>query len=222
MSGSNAANWALGKRCFHWLLASAVVVALVSPKPGDGGGMVHIMAGTSALALVLLRVGWRALGDIRPHVKGAWRLKAPAVDRGPRGFAPLLSQSARLGGFLFLALIPLAVALALLGIGQGEESFFLEAHETAGTAIMAMAIGHAAAAVTFAFIVKYDLIGVTLSGGANSVLEGGARGVAGMILGVAAGLSALAYIWGPFDVASKAAALSEQGSADGHEGRDDD
>jgi len=223
MSNANAANWVLGKRAFHWGLALAVLIALLTPKPEDGEGLLHIMAGTSALALVLVRLGWRLLGDVRPYVKDAWHLKIPDMSKGPRGFAPILMQGARIGGFVFLALVPIAVALALAGIGQGEDSPFLEAHEAAGTAIMWLAIAHAVAFILFTLIIKYDIFGITLFGGARSFFEGGARGIWGLALGAALGLAMLAYVWGPFDVASKAAALTEH-EGDGGEQRygDDD
>jgi cytochrome b len=223
MSNANAANWVLGKRVFHWGLALAVLIALLAPKPEDGEGLLHIMAGASALALVLVRLGWRLLGDVRPYVRDAWRLKRPDISKGPRGFAPLLLQGARIGGFIFLALIPVAAALALAGIGQGEDSPLLEAHEVAGTAIMVLAIFHAAAVILFTLIIKYDLFGITLFGGARSFSEGGARGVWGLVLGAALGVAALAYVWGPFDVASKASMLTEQENGVGEQehGNDD-
>jgi cytochrome b561 len=222
MTASNAANWALGKRAFHWALALAVLVALVAPKPEDeGGGLVHIAAGTTALALVLARLGQRLLGEVRPFVKDAWRLKWPDLSKGVRGFAPFMMQGARIGGFLFLALIPVAVGLALVGIGQGEESPLLEAHEAVGTTIMALAIAHAVGIIMFALITRYDLVGVTLLGGARSFLEGGARGAAGLALGAMLGVAALAYLWGPFDIAAKATAVGE-GETGGEDGRNED
>lgn len=218
---SNAANWVLGKRFFHWALALAVLAALLAPKPEDGEGLLHIIAGTSALALVIARVVWRLFGDVRPYVKDAWRLHLPNLSKGARGFAPLLMQSARLGGFVFLALIPIAVALALGGILQGEDSPLLEAHEAAGTTIMVLAIAHAVGVVLFTLIMKYDLFGITLFGGAKSFIEGGARGAWGLTIGAALGLAMLAYVWGPFDLASKAASLSEQEAGGLGEYRDD-
>lgn len=222
MSNVNASNWAIAKRVFHWGLAIAVLVALIAPKPDDGGGLLHISAGLSALALVLVRVGWRLAGDVRPHVAGSWRLKAPDVSNGLRGLAPPLAQGARLGGFLFLALIPVAVSLALAGIGAGEDSQLLEAHEAAGKAIMALAIAHAAAIVLFTVIMRYDILRVTLTGGARSVFEGGARGVLGLAVGAAAGAIALVYVFGPFEVAAKASMLNDHAAAETDERGDDD
>lgn len=222
MSNANAANWVLGKRLFHWGLALAVLIALLAPKPEDGEGLLHIAAGASAFALVLVRLGWRLFGDVRPYVKDAWRLKMPTASKGARGFAPLLMQGARIGGLAFLALIPIAVALALAGIAQGEDSPLLEAHEAAGTAIMVLAIAHAVAIILFTLIVKHDLFGITLFGGVRSFSEGGARGLLGLVLGAVLGLAALAYVWGPFDVASKAAALGEHEEVAGEPGHDNE
>lgn len=222
-SPNSAANWAAAKRFMHWGIAIAVVVALLAPKPEDGQGLVHIAAGTSAVALALTRIVWRIVGGVRPFLRDALRLKLPDPSRGARAFAPLLLQGARLMGFAFLALIPVAAGLALAGIGQGEDSPLLEAHEAAGTAVMALAIAHAAAVILFSILIKYDVIAITLTGGVGALAEGGARGAAGLALGAVLSLAAFAYVWGPFDIAGKAAALSEQGEAGEHEwGEDDD
>lgn len=224
MGVPNAANWALSKRTFHWGLAIAVTVALLAPKPDDGSGLVHIAAGTVALALVLARLGTRLLGEVRPFVKDAWRLKWPNLSKGPKGFAPLMMQGARIGGFLFLAIIPIAVGLGVVGLGQGEDSPLLEVHEAAGTAIMVLAIGHATAILVFALFTKYNLLAITLFGGARSFFEGGVRGALGLALGSTLGLAALAYVWGPYDLGAKIAAQSEQesGEAPSNEIEDDD
>jgi len=59
MSNANATNWALSKRIFHWGLALMVLIALLAPKPEDGDGLLHVLAGGVALALV--RLGLRLL-----------------------------------------------------------------------------------------------------------------------------------------------------------------
>jgi len=222
MPGANvAANWAMGKRVLHWGTALAVVVALLAPKPEHGEGLLHIAAGSTAAALVVVRLVWRLVGDVRPYFRDALRVKLPALDKGARGAAPFLLQIGRLIGFAFLLAIPITAALGLTGVGQGEEGPLLEAHEAAGTAIMVLAIVHAAATLLFALLIKYDLIGVTLTGGARSFSEGGARGVIGLLMGVALGAAALAFVWGPYDVMAKAAAMSESGENGEHEGDDD-
>lgn len=207
-----AANWALGKRLLHWGLALSVLVALLAPKPDDGEGLLHIAAGSTALALALMRIVWRGIAVVRPRLRDSLGVAVPNLERGLRGLAPTLVQLARLGGFVFLAAIPIAVGLALAGLGQGEDSAFLEAHEAMGTAIMVLAIAHAAAAILFTLLIKYDLFGITLFGPAAAFADGGPRAVAAMALGALIGFGALAAIWGPFDVAAKAAAL------EGHEG----
>ncbi|HBK91333.1 MAG TPA: hypothetical protein DDZ68_06655 [Parvularcula sp.] len=221
VNAPKAASWAIGKRVLHWALALAVLVALIAPKPEGGRGLVHVSAGVSALALVFMRIGWRLFGDVRPYVKDAWRFKAPDLSKGLRGAAPLLMQGARLGGFAFLAFIPFAVLIALVGIGQGEDSLVLEAHEAAGKVIMVLAIAHAAAVIAFSALMKFDVVGVTLSGAARSVFEGGARGGLGLIVGGAIGISALVYVWGPFDLASKVSALNDHETGAGREEDDD-
>jgi cytochrome b len=211
-----AANWAIGKRLLHWGLALSVLVALLAPKPDDGEGLLHIAAGTTALALALMRIVWRSVANVRPRLRDSLRITIPSLERGLRGLAPTLVQLARLGGFVFLAAIPIAVGLALAGLGQGEDSALLEAHEAMGTAIMVLAIAHAAAAIVFTLLIKYDLIGITLLGPAVAFADGGPRALAAMVMGALVGLGALTAIWGPYDVGAKAAAL--EGHEHGHGG----
>ncbi|MBL8544282.1 MAG: hypothetical protein JNJ63_10800 [Hyphomonadaceae bacterium] len=210
-STNPAANWALLKRVLHWGIAVAVVTALLVPKPEHGEGLVHMAAGTTALALVLVRVAWRVIGGVKPALTDALRLRLPDASRGARAFAPLALQGARLLGFALMLAIVVAVGLAVTGIGQGEDSAALEAHEAAGTTIMVLAIAHAAAVLLFALLMKYDLIGVTLFGAVGKVSGGGARGAAGLALGAALAAASVFTIWGPMDVAGKAAAMQEQG-----------
>lgn len=87
---------------------------------------------------------------------------------------------------------------------------------------MVLAIAHAVAIILFTLIVKHDLFGITLFGGVRSFSEGGARGLLGLVLGAVLGLAALAYVWGPFDVASKAAALGEHEEVAGEPGHDNE
>lgn len=224
MSSANAAaNWAVAKRFVHWGIALAVVTALIAPKPEEGEGLLHIAAGTTALALVIVRLCWRAVGGVRPFFRDAVQLRWPDVARGARGLAPFLLHFGRLVGFIFLAAIPVAVGLAVTGLGQGEDSPLLEAHEAMGTAIMVLAITHAVFIVLFALLIKYNLLAITLTGAARSFGEGGARGLIGLGLGMALGAAALTYVWGPFDIAGKAAALeqSEHGDDEGEDEDDD-
>ncbi len=204
-----ASNWALLKRLFHWGIAAAVVVAWLAPKPGHGEGLIHIVAGTLALALVLVRVGWRVIGALKPALSDALRLRLPDPSRGPRAFAPLLLQSARLLGFALMLAIVAAVALAVIGVGQGEDSALLEAHEAAGTMIVMLAAAHAAAVLLFALLMRYDLVSITLFGATGKVSEGGGRGAAGLAVGAALAAASVFYLWGPLDLAGKAAALQE-------------
>jgi hypothetical protein len=99
--------------------------------------------------------------------------------------------------------------LELVGIGQGKRSPLLEAHEAVGTTIMALAIAHAGGMIMFASMTRYGLVGVTFIGGLRSFLEGGARGAPGFAIGAMLGIAALAYVWGPFDIAAKAAVVGE-------------
>ncbi|MEZ5995553.1 MAG: hypothetical protein R3C25_07335 [Hyphomonadaceae bacterium] len=212
-----AANWVLAKRLVHWSAAVAVTVALLAPKPEHGDGLLHIAAGSAAAALILVRLCWRLFANVRPYFKDALRLKPPNLSIGARGWAPLLLQSARLGAFVLLIAVPAAAVLALAGLAQGEESVWLEAHEFAGKTILVLAVAHAAAVAGFALIMKYDLVTTTFAGRARAFLEGGPRALWGLLAGAVFAAAALSYVWGPFDVASRAAALAEHGEGRAHE-----
>lgn len=223
MANTNvAANWALAKRAVHWGIALAIVVALIAPKPEHGEGTLHIAAGSAALALVIVRIVWRVIGGLKPYLRDALRLRLPNTTIGPRGFAPLLLQGARIAGFLVMAVVPVAVALGVIGIGQGEDSPLLELHESAGNTLMALAIIHAAAVILFSLIMKFNVLGITLTGGARSISEGGARGAVGLAMGVALAVASVAYIWGPLDIQGKAAAMREAEHGGRHGEEDDD
>jgi cytochrome b561 len=194
-------------------MALAVVIALIAPKPEDDGGLVHIAAGSAALALAIVRIVWRLAGDVRPRMRDGFRFTWPKFEQlGMRALAAPASQLGRLIGFAFLALVPLTAALAIFGVQGGEDSPLLEAHEAAGTAVMSLAIAHALLALAFAALGRIDILGVTLWR-RGPLSEGGARGAAGAILGAALAAAALAALWGPYDIAGRVQGIAESGEA---------
>ncbi len=219
------AGWAFSKRVLHWAIALAVLVAVIAPKPDDGAGTIHIAAGSLAAAMVVVRLFWRLVSDVRPRFRDSFKVSIPSFDKlGPRAFAMPAAQIGRLIGFAFLALIPATVAFGVFGIEAGEDSPLLEVHEAAGTAIVILAIAHALLALIIAALGRFESIGMTLwrSGPLN---EGGARGIVGLFGGAAIAAAALFYLWGPYDIANRAANFEDRGSESyeaGERGEDDD
>ncbi|MEZ5939686.1 MAG: cytochrome b/b6 domain-containing protein [Hyphomonadaceae bacterium] len=211
-------GWPLAKRALHWVLAISVVVALIAPKPEHSPGLIHAAAGSVAVAAALIRIFWRLLSDVRPRLRDSFRISLRRLpDLGPKAFGAPALQLARLGGFAFLALIPAAFAAALIGVGGGGgESPALELHELLGSVVMYLAIAHAALALAFAVLLRSNIVGLTLTW-PGVALEGGARGIAGIILGVFLSVAVIGYVWGPFGLPARLEAMMETGGEHGHD-----
>jgi hypothetical protein len=215
-------GWPWAKRVLHWGAAVCVAVALLAPKPEDGAGLLHIAAGSLAAALLLARLGGRLLGDVRPRLRDGLRIGGPSPQAaGPRAYAMPAGRLGRLLGFALLLAVPAAATLGVTGITAGEDSALLEAHEALGTAIIFIASAHVILSFVFAALARFDVLGVSLWR-AGPVLEGGRRGMAGLAVGVLVAVGLLTYLWGPYDIASRAARLQESDSRGAEAAGDDD
>ncbi len=54
--------WDLPTRCFHWLLAAAVIALVVSAKVGGNAMVWHVRLGYAVMALLLFRIVWGLVG----------------------------------------------------------------------------------------------------------------------------------------------------------------
>ena len=212
-------GWPIAKRVLHWVLAISIVVALLAPKPEHSAGLLHVAAGSVALAAALVRIFWRVLGEVRPRLRDSFRMPVRRVkELGAKAFGGPALQLSRLLGFAFLALVPLAFGAAIFGLAAGgEESPALELHEALGSAIMYLAIGHAVLVGVFAILSRTNVLGMTLTW-PGVASEGGARGAIGIVLGLIVSLAVLGYVWGPFDLPMRLDVLQAgEGGYGGHE-----
>ena len=217
-------GWPIAKRAWHWSFALAVVVALLAPKPPEPNSMIHIVAGTIALALGLTRLVWRGASEIRPRLRDGLRLTFPSMAaKGVRALALPASQLGRLTGFILLGLVTAASGLGVLGLTGGGENAVLETHETLGEAIKFIVIAHVALTLIYAYLIRMDLLGVTLTR-SGALGEGGQRGMIALLAGLAVGILALGWIWGPYSLTERVDAfrLSEDGGRDGDHHDEDD
>jgi len=112
--------WDLPTRLFHWLLAAAVVGAIVSAKIGGNAMIWHFRFGLAVLALLVFRLVWGLVGGRWSrfwsfvHGPGAlWRYLRGRARPGERldvGHSPLGALSV----FALLALLAAQVATGLV------------------------------------------------------------------------------------------------------------
>ena len=109
--------WDLPTRCFHWLLAIAVVAMVVTAKVGGNAMVWHVRIGYLVLALLLFRVVWGLVG-------GHWSrftsfLYSPRTTlqflrgRGPDSLAIGHSPTGSASVFALLLVLALQVASGL-------------------------------------------------------------------------------------------------------------
>lgn len=198
---SSARAWPRAKRIVHWMIAAAVVVAALAPKPGDGGGQLHVTAGALALALVVLRIVWRIVGDIPPSLASAYSLRVPASWTDPGKAARSLTfQAARLAGFLVFPGVAIVTGLGLTAVNFGGESAASEAHQVIAGVLIAVIGAHVALTLAGAILSRRDLVAETITGRRHGEMlpatSDGKKPRLGFAAGAAAGLAVFASAWG--------------------------
>jgi cytochrome b len=169
----------LPTRVFHWVLAAAVIGAVVTAKIGGNAMDWHMRLGLLVLALLVFRLLWGFVG-------GYWsRFAAFLVsprsmvsflrgDRGPGGRWSI--GHSPLGGLSVIALLTLLIVQALTGLVADDEiattgplnrfvepSWALKAsawHETGGQYLIYLLVAlHIGAVLYYVRVKKVDLIG---------------------------------------------------------------
>jgi cytochrome b len=116
--------WDLPTRLFHWLLAGAVVLSVVTAKIGGNAMVWHIRIGLMVLALLVFRLVWGFVGgrwsrfaafaygpgSVRAYLRG---------DRGPGGRYDV--GHSPLGALSVFALLGLLVAQVATGLVADDE-----------------------------------------------------------------------------------------------------
>lgn len=156
--------WDLPLRLFHWTLAIAIAVALLSSEEGNALNQWHVLSGWTAAILIAFRLIWGFVGGehsrfsdfIRPsripdHVSGLFRGRREA----DLGHNPL-------GAVAVVVLLLLTAATVWTGAFGGEAAE--EAHEIIGWALLAMVVLHIAAVVVMSAIERENLARAMVTG----------------------------------------------------------
>lgn len=170
--------WDLPTRLFHWVLAAAVIAAVITAKVGGSAMVWHTRLGLAVLALLVFRVAWGFVGghwsrfaafaygpgSVRAYLRG---------DAGPQGRYEVGHNP--LGALSVFALLALLVAQVATGLVADDEvatvgplNRFVEAtlalkatawHERVGQyLIIALVVAHVGAVLYHLRIKKRNLI----------------------------------------------------------------
>ena len=177
-SGDRPLVWDLPVRLFHWALATAVVVSIVSVEILDDIGL-HVRSGQVVLALLVFRLVWWIAGppgaDLRSLFVSMSRL--PAYLRGGEvryhGHSPL-------GAWSVAAMMLSLIVQVLTGLGADDEIFTTgplvpylsesqialanRVHEANKFVLFGLVGLHLAAIAFYAFARRRNLVGPMITG----------------------------------------------------------
>lgn len=156
-------------RVFHWSLVSCV---LLNYFVIDDGETIHQWLGYAASALVVMRIVWGFIGTryarfadffptparLRHHIVA---MRSGTVE-SHAGHNPL-------GALMMLALMAVVLGLGVTGFLQTTDTFWGEEwlqdlHEVLGSALIALAGLHAAAAIIMGRIERTNLVAAMVTG----------------------------------------------------------
>ncbi|SDK03697.1 cytochrome b/b6 domain-containing protein [Aliiruegeria lutimaris] len=172
--------WDIWVRLFHWLLVASITIVAVTGFLFDASWIaLHIVAGLSAVALVVARVIWGFLGPT--HARFANFLRRPAVVlshlTGKESGRYLGHNPA--GGVMMLGLMGIVLMLGVTGLaGLGGVlrtgpllslpypvgAAGLEIHEALAVLLLVMILAHIAAAIFESRRSRENLVRSMLSG----------------------------------------------------------
>jgi cytochrome b len=156
-------------RIFHWSLVACVLTNYFVIDDGEDW---HQWIGYAASALVTLRIVWGFIGTRHARFADFFptptRLRAhlAAMRAGQVEFHPGHNP---LGALMMLALMALVLALGVTGFLQTTDTFWGEEwlqdlHEWLGSALIALAGLHAAAAIVMGRIEQTNLVAAMFTG----------------------------------------------------------
>lgn len=161
--------WDLFVRVFHWSLVVLITIAFLS---GDEIEWLHLAAGYSIAALVVLRVLWGFAGP--RHARFADFLKAP------RTVASFLKQSLRLqaprslghnpaGGVMIVALLATLAGLSITGFMMTTDAFWgsklvEEVHELLANGMLVLIGLHVLGVIVASFEHGENLVRAMITG----------------------------------------------------------
>jgi cytochrome b len=168
--------WPAWQRLLHWLLAAAIIVALVTFE----GGRVHEIAGYAALGAALLRIGLGLAGPREARFNAFVRGPSPTFAYAVallRGHPPRHLNHTPLGAWMIVALL----ALGLVGAGSGAlyvtnrfwgESWVIELHAIAAWPLAALVPLHVLGVIHASRIHHENLLRAMIDG--RKRVDGGA------------------------------------------------
>ena len=156
-------------RVFHWSLVSCV---LLNYFVIDDGETIHQWLGYVASALVVMRIVWGFIGT--RHARFADFFPTPARLRAHivamrSGKEASYAGHNPLGALMMLALMAVVLGLGVTGFLQTTDTFWGEEwlqdlHEVLGSALIALAGLHAAAAIIMGRIERTNLVAAMVTG----------------------------------------------------------
>ncbi len=217
--------WDLPTRLFHWTLAAAIIVALLSGEEDSALAGWHHPAGWLVVALLAFRIVWGLIGGeharfvnfIKPshigtHIKGLTsRSGAHHLGHNPLGGIAVL-------GLLGLSALTVGTGIQLLS--GGAEDW----HEVFAYALLALVVVHVIAVIAMSVLSRESLIGAMITGRKSRARHPGAvdaRRAGPLALATALGVIALTgFVASRVDPA--AFEPSTRAEAGGHEEEEDD
>lgn len=116
--------WDLAQRLLHWCLVASVALAWWA---GESRLSLHLWAGYTVLAVVLVRAAWGFVGS--PHARFAGFVHGPGTVLGYarallRGRAPRMLGHNPLGGWMIVALLACLLVVCVSGILYTTDRFW--------------------------------------------------------------------------------------------------
>lgn len=156
--------WDFPLRLFHWLLAAAIALALLSSEEGNSLSHWHIVSGWIAAVLIVFRIFWGLIGGehsrwsdfVRPsglaaHLRELARVRpAPTLGHNP------------LGALSVLVLLALAAGVVWTGAALGDTGEDL--HELLAWTLLTVIVLHVLAVVVMSILSRENLVSAMVTG----------------------------------------------------------
>jgi cytochrome b len=153
--------WDLPLRLFHWMLAIAVALALLSAEEGSPLNDWHILSGWVAGILVVFRIVWGFVGG--EHSRFGSFVKPSGIGRHLRGLVRGRPEATighnALGALSVILLLAMVAATAWTGAMLAED-----VHELLGWTLLALVVVHILAVVAMSLLTRENLVRAMIDG----------------------------------------------------------
>ena len=153
--------WDLPLRLFHWLLAVAVALALLSAEEGSPLNDWHILSGWVAGVLVVFRIVWGIAGG--EHSRFVSFVKPSALGRHVRDL--LRGQPEATLGHNALGALSVILLLAMVAATVWTGAILAEdVHELLGWTLLGLVVIHILAVVVMSVLTRENLVRAMVDG----------------------------------------------------------